>query len=79
MDVDTCINEYLNMAPEIFTVENIMSRSMFGSVASAMTGTSRFDPNPFENAVKKLVREYLGREDETFRPSRENGNPKCKV
>ena len=32
MDIDTCINEYIDMAPEIFPVENIVSGSTLGKL-----------------------------------------------
>lgn len=30
MDIETCINAYLSMAPEIFPVEGMVSGSIFG-------------------------------------------------
>jgi hypothetical protein len=60
MDIDTCIDEYLNMAPEIFPVKNILSKSQLGVFAKATIGTPRFDPRPLEMAVKGLVTRYLG-------------------
>jgi hypothetical protein len=81
MDVDTCIAEYLKMAPEIFPVKNILPGSGVGVFANSMMGTPKFDPTPLENAVKRLVTRYLGsRADKgentaiNFEP-----NPECRV
>jgi hypothetical protein len=81
MDIDTCIAEYLNMAPEIFPLKNIVSGSGFGVYATAMMGTPQFDPRPLEMAVKRLVTRYLG--DRAVggenTPINFEPNPECRV
>ena len=86
MDIDTCINEYINMAPEIFPIENIVSRSTLGKLVKVATGKHRFDPTPLEMAVKRLVQKYLGPkaiggEDTLFKFEASQGQtmPQCKV
>lgn len=82
MDIDTCIDEYLNMAPEIFPVKNIVSGSRFGVFANATMGTPRFDPEPLEMAVKGLVMKYLGDEVNSDGENTRfmfQTNPRCKV
>jgi hypothetical protein len=86
MDVDTCINEYIDMAQEIFSIENVISRSMLGTIVNTMTGTQRFDPEPLEKAAKRLVKKYLGGtssagENTLFKikPSQDNKIRPCKV
>ena len=82
MDIDTCIDEYLNMAPEIFPVKNIVSGSGFGIFANATIGTPRFDPKPLEMAVKGLVMKYLGDEVNSDGENTHfmfQTNPGCKV
>jgi hypothetical protein len=81
MDVDTCIAEYLKMAPEIFPVKNILSGSGFGVFANGMMGTPQFDPTPLEMAVKRLVARYLGNRalDGENTAINFETNPKCKV
>ncbi|KAH0542025.1 hypothetical protein FGG08_003574 [Glutinoglossum americanum] len=86
MDVDTCIKEYLNMAPDIFPVEGVVSGSRLGRVMGVVRGRQRFDPASLEEAVKRLVGEHLadraiGGEDTPiqFEASRDNKNPQCKV
>ena len=59
MDVDTCINEYLDMAPDIFPVKGAISGSKLGKLMGVVRGTQRFDPAPLEKAVKRLVRKHL--------------------
>lgn len=86
MDIDTCINEYINMAPEIFPVENIVSGSTLGKLVNVAKGKHRFDPTPLEMAVKRLVQKHLGDkaaggEDMLFKfeASRDQMTPQCKV
>jgi hypothetical protein len=86
MDVDTCIKEYIDMAPEIFPLENIVSGSKLGKLVKVATGKHRFDPKPLETAVKRLVQRHLGPkalggEDVLFKfeASRDQTMPQCKV
>src|SRR6266480_5685903 len=86
MDIDTCINEYLDMAPDIFPVEGVISRSKFSKLVNAVRGKQRFDPTPLEEAVKRLVKRHLAdratRGEDTplrFEASRDNKSPQCKV
>jgi hypothetical protein len=86
MDIDTCINEYIDMAPKIFPVENIVSGSTVGRLVKVAKGKHRFDPVPLEMAVKRLVRKHLGvrasRGEDTvfkFEASRDHAIPECKV
>jgi hypothetical protein len=39
MDIDTCIDKYLNMALEIFLIKNILSGSQFGVFIKAIMDT----------------------------------------
>ena len=55
MDVDTCISEYLSMAPEIFPEEDFVSKSKLGKLWKGVKGTSRFDADKFEKIVKHMV------------------------
>lgn len=86
MDIDTCIDEYINMAPKVFPVENIVSGSTVGRLVKVAKGKHRFDPMPLEMAVKKLVQKHLGvraqgGEDTMFKfeASRDHAMPQCKV
>lgn len=60
MDIQTCIDEYLKLAPEIFPVEGRLQRSRFGKVFNVVRGQQRFKPEPLELAIKRLVKKYLG-------------------
>jgi hypothetical protein len=59
MDLDTCIKEYLAMAPKIFPVEGIFSGSKLGKFLKIAKGEQRFDPTAFEKIIKKLIAEQL--------------------
>ena len=54
-----CINSYLDMAPNIFPVEGIMSQNKFGKLIKGAIGTPRFDPSELEKAVKEIVVKHL--------------------
>ena len=47
MDIDTCINEYIDMAPEIFPVENIVSGSTLGKLVKVAKGESSVRSHAF--------------------------------
>jgi hypothetical protein len=86
MDVDTCINEYLDMAPDIFPVEGVISGSKFSKFVRVVGGSQRFDPVRLEEVVKRLVKKHLADratagEDTPiqFEASRDNKSPQCKV
>jgi|SRR5271154_2701601 len=55
MDVDTCIDKYLELAPSIFPKEGFISRSKIVKVFKGATGLARFNPKPLEDAVKELA------------------------
>lgn len=59
MDIDTCINTYLDMAPDIFPVESTLSGSTLGRFAKIIAKHQRFNPIPLENAIKKIVVDQL--------------------
>ena len=55
MDVDTCISEYLSMAPKIFPEEGFVSSSKLGKLFKGVRGKARFDAENFERVAKHLV------------------------
>jgi hypothetical protein len=86
MDVQTCIDKYIELASKIFPVENILARSRVGKTAKTLIDDTRFDPAPFEKAIKALISDYLrdrsDRGEHTllrFEASRDTALPKCKV
>ncbi len=86
MDIDTCISEYIDMAPNIFPVEGAVSGSDFSKLVKAIRGKQRFDPVPLEEAVKRLVKKHLEnratRGEDTllrFEASRDKKSPQCKM
>lgn len=60
MDINSCISEYLKLAPVIFPLENSALSSKPYLLIKASLGWHRFDPLPFERAVQELVRAYVG-------------------
>ncbi len=60
MDIQTCIDEYLRLAPEIFPVEGLVGGSRVGQFIKILRGRQRFQAEPLELAIKRLVKEYLG-------------------
>ena len=86
MDVDTCINAYLDMAPKIFPIEGILSQNKFAKLIKGAIGIPRFDPSELEKSVKRLVVDHLKENvvagEETpfdFAAATGNGQPECKV
>ncbi len=59
MDIETCIQEYLNIAPEVFPVEDAIGGSTVGRLLKVARGLQRFNPEPLETAMKRLVMKYL--------------------
>jgi len=53
MDIETCIQEYLNIAPEVFPVEDAIGGSTVGRLLKVARGLQRFNPEPLETAVKR--------------------------
>jgi hypothetical protein len=86
MHLETSITKYLELAKYIFPIENALSRSKFGRLGKAVLGEYRFDQNPLESALKRLISEQLGArtangEDTLFRfkASKDEVSPECKV
>lgn len=59
MDVDECINKYLEMAPKIFPTEGFLSGSSLGRLIHGVRGAARFDAQKLEFVVKQMVNEKL--------------------
>ena len=60
MDIETCIHKYLDIAPDIFLVEDTISGSAVGKLLTVARGRQQFDLRPLESAIKRLVMKYLG-------------------
>lgn len=59
MDIDSCINAYRDMAPDIFPVQSMLAGSKLGRFAKIIAKDQRFSPIPLENAIKSLVVDQL--------------------
>ena len=86
MDIKTCIDEYLDIAPEIFPVEGTISGSVVGKLLTVARGRQRFDPRLLESAIQRLVTKHLGDQatagEDTlfrFRTSNTSKSHKCNV
>ena len=81
MDVDTCIDNYLEMAPIIFPKEGFVSGSVLGKVFHGVRGAARFDSAPLESVIKQLVTETLESGPDTLFESTERaqGTASCRT
>jgi patatin-like phospholipase/acyl hydrolase len=59
MNVDECIDGYLELAPKIFRKEGFLSDNKLSKFFKGVRGTARFDATALEEEVKKLVERYL--------------------
>ena len=85
MDIQTCIDEYLKMAPDIFSVQGLQG-SKIGQVLTIARGRQRFKAEPLELTIKRLVKKQLGdrctQGEETpfrFEATELQGDHACKV
>ncbi len=60
MDIQTCIDEYLELAPQIFPVEGLVKGSDLGRFFTVARGQQRFKAEPLEMAIRRLVKKHLG-------------------
>lgn len=86
MDLQTCINTYLKMAPEIFPIEGLMSGSKLSRIMCMLRGKNRFDPGPLESFLRRIISNQIGQRsgqgEETtmqFEWKEMTGEPHCKV
>lgn len=86
MDVQSCITEYLKMAPEIFPIESLIQGGSVGRFFNVARGKQRFQAEPLELAIKRLVRNSPGegstRDEETpfrFESSKLQSGHGCRV
>lgn len=42
MDIDSCIEKYIDISPEIFPVEGLISGSRLGKALTVLSGQQRF-------------------------------------
>jgi len=73
MDIDTCINSYLELASSIFQKK---STSIVGRLREVYSARGRFDSRALEEAVKKIVISRGLSADATLSFGEE---PKCKT
>ena len=59
MDIQTCIDEYLELAPKIFPVEGLIPGSKVAKFVKVMRGRQRFKAKSLELAIKRLVKKHL--------------------
>lgn len=84
MDVKTCIEEYLAMAPKIFPEEGFISGSKIVKLFQGLKGAARFDEYALEDCVKRMVAQKYGGdgEDEDARLDHEANTglaPRCRT
>ncbi|KAL9070427.1 MAG: hypothetical protein Q9161_004851 [Pseudevernia consocians] len=59
MDIQTCIDEYLKLAPKIFPVEGLIRGSKVGQFLKVVRDRQRFKAEPLNLAIKRLVKKHL--------------------
>jgi hypothetical protein len=59
MDVQTCIDEYVRLAPRIFPLESSASKMSIIKVSKMILGKTRFDPRPLKQEMKGLIGKHL--------------------
>ena len=59
IDINFCINEYLNMVPDIFPVKSMVSGNKVSKLMKVVRGKQLFDSNPLKEVVKGLVQKHL--------------------
>ena len=64
LDIDTCISQYLAMAPQIFPKEGFIPGSKIGKILKGVGGKARFDAGKLEKIIKELVTSTLKTLDE---------------
>ncbi|KAE9379634.1 hypothetical protein N431DRAFT_364884, partial [Stipitochalara longipes BDJ] len=81
MDVQTCIDEYIKLAPRIFPLEGFVSRRSLTKAYKVLLGRYRFDPRPLEQEIKRLVNERFNdaKERRGVRMRSELAPDRCKV
>src|SRR5256885_1553216 len=83
MNIEDCINEYLEMAPKVFPVENRIKRTKPAIFYGLWRGKERFDAKPLENFLQELIAAKVeGRsedgKDTALRFEAGKGGPDCK-
>ena len=58
MDLDECINKYLDLAPKVFP-RDFLSSSGLVKIVKGVRGKARFNATSLESAVKEMVTEKL--------------------
>lgn len=81
MDIDSCIAQYLEMAPVIFPEEGLISSNSWIKKGKAIQGQSRFKAEPMEKYIKGLIMKHLGPRatEGVDTPLDFEQNPKCKM
>ena len=60
MDVNSCIQSYLKLAPRIFPLEGPVAKWSWSKNLKVVGGISRFNADGMEAALKELIVERLG-------------------
>ena len=86
MNIQTCIDEYLKMAPDIFLVKGLFQGSKIRQFFTIARGRQRFKAKPLELIIKRLVKKHLGdrciKGEETpfrFKATEHQADHACKV
>lgn len=84
MNIQDCIDEYLEMATKVFPPEHRIKRTKLAVFCGLVRGKERFDAQPLENFLQDLINRNVGErlgdgKNTTLRFEVEKGGPTCKV
>lgn len=89
MDLNSCINCYLSMAPAVFPLENRVSSSAIMKLCGLLRGKERFKPKPLEDFIQRLIEDRLNNDQRNgksgnelmlqFEATADLKSPECKM
>jgi len=79
MDVEQCIEAYLELSPIIFPTESLFGGSTLIKLIKGAKGTARFPSEPFETKLRALMTEYALEEEESLESGNNEQSGRTKV
>jgi hypothetical protein len=86
MDIQTCIDTYLGMAPDIFPLEGPVSKTKTIKILKILIGRRRFPAEPLEKKLQDIISKHTGDRSQLgqetmmrFEYNKARDEPRCKV
>lgn len=79
MDIEQCIQTYLDLSPIIFPTESLLGGSKLGKLFKGAKGTARFPSTPFEAELRKLMTKHGLDEEEKLEAGSDELSGRAKV